>query len=236
MKMRKVASIVLALMFCASVFSQGFADSKKVETTKTENVKPSVQMDQNARQKTKNNILTMSVAWKQTSAEYKALYHQGFNLAKMQVDEALKKQKPEDKPLAIITDVDDTILSPVNYWGYLIENGIDFFDDAVWDQWVPQNKFIPTAGALEFLNYCKKNKVEVFYVTSRNQGEKTYEYASGNLKAVNFPYVDKEHLIVLMETSNKENQKTPCSLKNEGQGVFHTNELMNRKGGCIFRS
>lgn len=65
-------------------------------------------------------------------------------------------------------------------------------------------------------------------MTSRNQGEKTYEYASGNLKAVNFPYVDKEHLIVLMETSNKEKEqmaamitkKLPALSKIRGREFF----------------
>ncbi|MFV0517775.1 MAG: 5'-nucleotidase, lipoprotein e(P4) family [Aminipila sp.] len=150
------------------------------------------------------NILTVAVAWKQTAAEYKALYYQGFNQAKVQVQTAIANQKPGDKPLAIITDVDDTIVSPINYWGYLIQNNKDFFDDGIWDQWIPENKMVPTPGSLEFLNFCKENNVEVFYVTSRDQGDKTYEYALGNIKAMGFPYADKEHLIVLQETSNKE--------------------------------
>lgn len=203
---------ISALIICIGVFSYGSSSLKKKKTA-VQNMESSTLTDQIVQKKTNNNILTMAVAWKQTSAEYKALYHQGFNMAKKYVDEALKKRKQGDKPLAIITDVDDTVLSSVNYWGYLIENGIDFFDDAIWDEWVPQNKFIPTAGASEFLDYCKKNKVEVFYVTSRNQGEKTYEYITGNLKAVNFPYVDKEHLIVLMDTLNKEKEQVKIAEK-----------------------
>ncbi|MEA4988644.1 MAG: HAD family acid phosphatase [Anaerovorax sp.] len=150
------------------------------------------------------NILTVAVAWKQTAAEYKALYYQGFNQAKAQLQVAIANQKPGDKPLAIITDVDDTIVSPVNYWGYLIQNKKDFFNDEIWDKWIPENKMVPTPGSLEFLNFCKENNVEVFYVTSRDQGEKTYEYALGNLQALGFPYADKEHLNVLQDTSNKE--------------------------------
>ena len=30
---------------------------------------------------TKSNILTMAAVWKQTAAEYRALYYQGFNIA-----------------------------------------------------------------------------------------------------------------------------------------------------------
>lgn len=151
-----------------------------------------------------NNILTMAVTWKQTAAEYNALYYQGFNMARLLVDNAIKDQKPNDLPLAIVTDLDDTLVVPLNYWGYLIDNNYDFFDDPIWDEWIPENRMVPTAGSIEFLNYCKENGIEVFYVTSRDQGENTYEYAMGNLKAMGFPYADEEHLTVLMDTSNKE--------------------------------
>lgn len=36
------------------------------------------------------NLLIAAVAWKQTAAEYRALYHQGFNIARMHVESALK--------------------------------------------------------------------------------------------------------------------------------------------------
>lgn len=150
-----------------------------------------------------NNYM-VAVAWKQNAAEYNALYYHGFNIAKMHVEEALKNHKDTDKPLAIVTDFDDTLATPLEYWGYLIEQGNEAFDDEIWDAWIPENKMTPTAGAKEFLDFCQDNHVEVFYVTSRDQGEKTYEYALNNIKALSFPYADKEHLFVLMDTSNKE--------------------------------
>ncbi len=164
-------------------------------------------------EKLNNNILTMAVAWKQTAAEYNALYYQGFNMARLLVDEATKNQKPGDKPLAVVTDLDDTLVVPLNYWGYIVDNDIDFFNDEIWDEWIPENKMIPTAGSLEFLNYCKEIGVEVFYVTSRDQGENTYAYALENLKALGFPYADEEHLTVLRDTSNKEVVQTTIAEK-----------------------
>lgn len=150
------------------------------------------------------NMLIYAAAWKQTAAEYKALYHQAFNMARMQLDIALQNHKPGDKPLAIITDIDDTILNASNYWGYLIAQGKDFFDDDIWDAWVPTNNFVATPGSLDFLNYADSKGVQIFYVSNRNQGEGTYEYAIANLKAVGFPQVDKEHVTILIDTSNKE--------------------------------
>lgn len=150
------------------------------------------------------NNLMMAMAWKQTAAEFRALYHQGFNLARMRVELALAQKQANSPPLAVISDVDETLLLANNYWGYLINQGQDFFDDAVWDRWVAENRAVASPGALAFLEFCIANDVEVFYVTNRDQGETTVQLAINNLKAVGFPNVDNEHLRVLRETSNKE--------------------------------
>ena len=151
-----------------------------------------------------NNALLYAVAWKQTAAEYRALYYQGFNVARMHVQAALAKRKSGDKPLAVVTDMDDTILHTVNYWGNLINQNKDFFDDPIWDRWIPENKVTAAPGATEFLKFCSDNGVEVFYVTSRDQGPKTYEYAMGHLRLLGYPNADEQHLTVLIDTSNKE--------------------------------
>ena len=151
-----------------------------------------------------DNLLIGAVAWKQTAAEYRALYYQGFNVARMHVEAALKNRKPGDKPLAVVTDMDDTVLLPLPYWGYQVVKNQDFFDDPEWDRWIPRNQMMPSPGSREILQFCKDNNVEVFYVTSREQGERTYEYAMDHLKVAGFPYADKEHLTVLRDSSNKQ--------------------------------
>lgn len=149
------------------------------------------------------NNLTWAVAWKQTAAEYAALCHQAYNLARMRLDLALAARKPGARPLAVITDMDDTILHADSYWGYLVKHDIDFFDDALWDAWVPKNLVTPVPGAVDFLDYCKAETVEVFYVTNRDQGERTSEYALGHLRHLELPYADEQHLYVFRDTSDK---------------------------------
>ncbi|WP_116474803.1 5'-nucleotidase, lipoprotein e(P4) family [Zobellella maritima] len=151
-----------------------------------------------------SNLLISAVAWKQTAAEYRALFYQGFNVARLHLDNALAKNNGEGKPLAIITDVDDTILSTNDYFGYLVKNNKEFFDDEAWDEWVATNRAAATPGAKEFLDYAASNGVEVFYVTSRNQGDATYDIALSNLRSNGFPFVDEQHLTVLKDSSNKE--------------------------------
>lgn len=150
------------------------------------------------------NNLMMAMAWKQTAAEFRALYYQGFNIARMRVEIALAQKEDDSLPLAIISDVDETLLLANDYWGYLITQGKDFFDDASWDRWIEENRAVASPGALEFLNFCMSNSVEIFYVTNRDQGGNTLELAIENLNAVGFPLVDTAHMRVLRESSNKE--------------------------------
>ena len=51
-----------------------------------------------------DNLLIAAVAWKQTAAEYRALYHQGYNVARMQVELALAKRKLATARLAVVSD------------------------------------------------------------------------------------------------------------------------------------
>lgn len=150
-----------------------------------------------------NNGLLWAVAWKQTAAEYRALCYQAYNLARMRLDDALQRHKVSDRPLAIITDMDNTMLHVGSYWGYLINENKDFFDDAIWDEWLPNNLVTAVPGSREFFDYCRENEVDVFYVTSRNQGERTYEYALAQLKYLEVPFADEDHLFVFRESSDK---------------------------------
>lgn len=153
------------------------------------------------------NELGYAAAWKQTAAEYRALYHQGFNIARMHLEAALKARKPGDKPLAIVTDLDDTLVLPLEYWGRLIHDGKAFFDDPLWDRWIPENGMIPSPGASEFLEFTAANDVEIFYITSRDQGEPTFDLARENIRAMGFPLKDDSHLTVLRDTSNKQTRQ-----------------------------
>ena len=150
-----------------------------------------------------DNPLNWAVAWKQTAAEFRALCYQAFNIATLQLDRALARQSNGDKPLAVITDMDDTILHANDYWALLIERNRDFFDDGIWDDWIPKNRVTAVPGALEFCNYCIARDVAVFYVTSREQGSDTRAYARGHLRHLGFPLPVEERLIVFRDTSDK---------------------------------
>lgn len=147
------------------------------------------------------NALLWAVAWKQSAAEYGALCYQAYNVARMQLHSALETVR--DRPLAVIADMDDTVLHAASYWGHLVSMHRDFFDDAIWDAWIPKNLVTAVPGSIEFFRYCEANKVETFYVTSRDQGERSFELALGHLQHLNFPYADPQHLTVFRDSSDK---------------------------------
>jgi 5'-nucleotidase (lipoprotein e(P4) family) len=149
------------------------------------------------------NPLLWAAAWRETAAEFGALCHQAYNLARLRVELAIARRAATDRPLAVITDVDDTVFHSASYWGHLIEEGRDFFDDAAWDEWVTKDLFTAVPGALDFVNFCRENDVEVFYVTNRDQGERTHEHALRQLQGLGFAYADDSHLTVYRETSDK---------------------------------
>lgn len=162
-----------------------------------------------------HNPLLWAVAWKQTAAEFAALCHQAYNIARLRIDMILDRRKSGDKPLAVITDMDNTIIQATSYWGYLINEGQDFFDDAAWDTWLPKNLITAVPGSQAFLDHCQVNDVEVFYVSNRDQGDRTYEYALTQLKYLNFPYADEDHLTVNRKTSDKMAIKESVSVSHE---------------------
>ena len=51
----------------------------------------------------------------------------GFNIARERVDQALAAQKSGDKPLCVVTDVDDTLILHPDYWGSMIATKHDAF-------------------------------------------------------------------------------------------------------------
>ena len=171
------------------------------------------------------NNLTYAVAWKQTAAEYQALYYQGFHLARANLQLALANPPDSGKPLAVISDLDETLLHAHDYWGYLLTTGRDFFDDEAWDTWVAAQQAVPTPGAVEFLQFCVEHNIEVFYVTNRDQGEDTFMLALESLQALQFPYADNEHLTVLRETSNK--QSVQDAIRQEFEVVVMLGDNLN---------
>lgn len=150
--------------------------------------------------------LTMAVLYQQTAAEYRALCYQAFNLAKMQLDQNLKRMGLM-RQQAIVVDIDETILDNSPYEAKCILDAIQY--PAYWDEWVELAKAVPVPGALEFLQYAESKGIEVYYITNRR--EKHREATLKNLKQVGFPFAENEFLLMRTDEAGKKSRRDKVS-------------------------
>src|SRR5699024_7278761 len=129
-----------------------------------------------------------SVLWQQNAAEYRALCYQAFNIAKLNLDEFLANETSEGEQLAIVTDIDETVMDNRPFEAKLIELN-EQYTLREWANWVNKKEAKPIPGATEFLDYAKSRGVEIFYVSNRAQDLK--EATIENMKAIGFPFADK---------------------------------------------
>lgn len=154
----------------------------------------------------------------QLSAEVKGLQMQAFKLARIRLEERLKEQAQGkySKPLAIISDLDETILSDTMYLADAVQRP-EAWDNGPLDEHYyaalasTACKAIP--GAVDFFNYASSKGVEIFYITNRepDKGELTVK----QLQWLGFPNADKDHIQVkLQDGSSNKTQRRDNVLKN----------------------
>lgn len=155
--------------------------------------------------------------WMQKAAEYRALAHQAFNLARWQLDADLEKKnvkklaKAEQKrPRAIVVDVDETVLdnSPSQAAGIKNRRAFSLPD---WYAWGEMRKAKAIPGAVEFLNYAVSRGVRVFYVSNRDEVQK--QATIDNLRAVGFRDVAADNVLLRTTDSTKEPRRLRISQK-----------------------
>ena len=147
--------------------------------------------------------LIMAALWQQNSAEYRALCHQAFNQARFILDTHLA-DKTTAKPLAIITDIDETILDNSPYSAQMIARD-ENYNRASWIEWGKKEsaELVPGAGA--FLKYAAANGVEIFYISNRLDVQ--LEETLNNLQAYNLPDSIAENLLLRTDDSGKETRR-----------------------------
>ena len=146
---------------------------------------------------------TMGLLWMRTSAEYRALAYQGYNVAMNAVKMAVTDPSHQRKPLAIVLDADETVVDNTKLMGESIVNGNGRFDAPWWRQAVHQGKSQAMPGAVEFLNKVHKQGVEIFYVSNR-YAPVNLDVTIQNFKELGFPSVDKDHVLLFEKDSDKQ--------------------------------
>lgn len=145
-----------------------------------------------------NEAQLYSVLWHQTAAEYHALLYQGYNLAKAKLEQ--DRQKPHDKPPAIVLDIDETVLDNTAYNARSIFRKQQYPEEFY--AWIDAAQGRALPGALEFLRFADANGYQLFYITNRD--EKAREGTLKNLQKLGFPQAEDSKLLMRQETSSKE--------------------------------
>lgn len=145
---------------------------------------------------------TNATAWFR-GGESAALYFQGFAVARERLDAVLAQPAPP-KPLALITDIDETVLDNSSYQVWLIQNRESYSTNS-WKEWTKLAKAKGLPGAREFLRHADSKGVKIFYVTNRDQDEA--DATLKNLRAEGFPQSDAGHLFCKRKSRSKDDRR-----------------------------
>ena len=144
--------------------------------------------------------------FQQRAAEYQALSQQAYNVAKMRLDEAIANKGA--KPLAIVTDIDETFLDNSYYAVEMARQGKTWSQET-WANWTSKGIATPLAGSQEFFQYAASKGVQIFYVTNRYEVERPGTLA--NLEKYNYPIQSAQNLILRSKESSKEARRQNIS-------------------------
>lgn len=153
----------------------------------------------------KNNY--PSLRWV-TSIEYSLLCSQVYQSAQQEfeklnlfsVTSVTVEQKNQQKlPLAIITDIDETILLNYGLQQDILKNKIPF-SYKLFKKHIDLGEEIPINGSINYFQYLAKKGVKIIYISNRSieVEEQTYRY----LKRHGYPIVSKDDLLLKNEHEN----------------------------------
>lgn len=225
--MKKFSKYVAALTLTTAVTVSAplgtYSSTAHAESTATQ-TKPAPKQQN---QETVGSENTMAVSWYQNSAEAKALYLQGYNSAKVQLDKELKKQKhkgKDKKKLAIALDLDETVLDNSPYQGYATLYNKSHPEG--WHEWVESAQAKPVYGAKEFLQYADKKGVDIYYITDRDYPQ-DFKGTQQNLKNQGIPQATKEHLMLKSKNDKSKEPRREKVKKNHNLIMLFGDNLLD---------
>jgi 5'-nucleotidase (lipoprotein e(P4) family) len=163
------------------------------------------------------DLKAFSVIYFQTAAEYRALCHQSFNMARVAIEAELKRSRSlsrteRRKKPAVIFDIDETLLDNSPLQAQYVKEG-RLFDIESFNRWIELEDAKPIPGSLEFALFLKRKGVEIFYISNRTNDTKMSTLA--NLKKMGFPDVTSERVLLASRGSeSKEARRDSVREKN----------------------
>jgi 5'-nucleotidase (lipoprotein e(P4) family) len=143
------------------------------------------------------------ILWQQTAAEYRALCYQAFNIARLRIDSIIQGN-PGKTDLAIVTDLDETILNSSNVSAQVIKTGRNI-NPQEWLQWTKNTEPPTVPGAVEFLQYAGSKGAHIFYISNRDV--KGLQFTVSILQRLKLPDADTSHMLFLSNDFSKESRR-----------------------------
>lgn len=143
-----------------------------------------------------------AILYHQFGSEYRALCYQAYNLAAEKL-KAKVAANPKGK-LAIVTDLDETVVDNSYYNAWLVNEGA-IYTPETWKQWTAQRKATIVPGSKAFFDLADSLGVTIFYVSNRAVDE--YEATFANLQTLGLPQLDSTHFYLKTTTSGKETRR-----------------------------
>jgi len=157
------------------------------------------------------NDLMLATLYNSYAAEYEALAYQAYNIASYRILE-VKNKYPDKTNLAVVLDIDETILDNSPYQAKLIQDNISY--DSCWNEWCNSARARAIPGALSFLQLADSLGFTIFYLSNRKDSfvkKGTIE----NMKKHNFPQTDEDHFLLRTISSSKEARRQKIEVNYE---------------------
>ena len=154
-----------------------------------------------------------SIQW-MGSLEYNLLCQQIFQNAKNRIDKLeldgthsvlLEADTKSNLPLAVITDIDETILLNYEFQKESHKRGGKFSYE-LFEKYITNKTAIPTHGSIKYYQYLASKGIKIIYISNRHisSKDKTFEH----LKELGYPIKDKSDLLLKGERLEWESNKS----------------------------
>lgn len=184
--------------------------------------------------------LEYAVYFTQHAPEYQALTIQGYNIAQRRLS-AIIDASPETKKLAVVLDLDETVLDNSPYAAQQILDGFSYPD--CWDAWCELAKASLIPGVKDFLAFADSLDVQLFYVSNRKSH--LLEATRKNMQLHGLPQLDENHFYLRTAESSKQPRRQ--SIRDQGfeivlligdnladfSAVFDDKEIVNRQQSVL---
>ena len=107
-----------------------------------------------------------AVVWLQSSTEYAAVAEGTYAAATAALREIAKSEADGADSMAIVMDIDETVLDNSHYQGQLVQDDASYESES-WDRWIALRAAPAVPGAVEFIRTSQSLGFHVAFITNR---------------------------------------------------------------------